>query len=119
MDVKSTDKEISMNHEVRVVQLINHQEAITCFDSVLRGPCCVNESSFQRGCLMRAFRPPVSNASEVRAMAVNIVSWLFTRGIRIPGPLRVQAMALIVVRRAEHDMASSVMAAIPVYVLLW
>lgn len=68
--------------------------------------------------LMRAFRPPVSNASDVRAIAVDIMSWLFTRGIRIPGPRRVQAMALKVVRRAEHEMASSVMSAVPDYVLL-
>ena len=55
--------------------------------------------------LMRAFRPPVANASDSRAIAVDIMSWLFTRGIRIPGPRRVQAMALKVVRRAEHEMA--------------
>ena len=68
--------------------------------------------------VMGAFRPPVSNASEVRSMAVDIMSWLFTRGIRIPGPRRVQAMAVKVFRRAEHEMASSAMAVIPDYVLL-
>lgn len=40
------------------------------------------------------------------------MSWLFTRCFRIPGPRRVQAIALKVVRRAEHEMASSVMSAI-------
>ncbi|NND89882.1 MAG: DUF4158 domain-containing protein [Granulosicoccus sp.] len=43
-------------------------------------------NEYHQRALMRAFRPPVSNASDGRAMAVDIMSWLFTRGIRIPGP---------------------------------
>lgn len=63
--------------------------------------------------VMRAFRSRVSNVSDTKPMTTEIMSWLFTRGIRIPGPRRVRVIALKVARRAEHHLATLAIEAIP------
>ncbi len=58
--------------------------------------------------LVRAFSPPVVLTAGAPAVAIELMRWLHTRGILIPGARRVRSLATHVRRRAKEALATTV-----------
>ena len=58
--------------------------------------------------LIRAFASSRTNTTDVRPITVDIMSWLYTRGIRIASSRRIQELALKVTRQSENELTSSI-----------
>ena len=65
-------------------------------------------SAHRARALVRAFGPPATPASSASAVVVELMGWLYTRRIRIPGVRRLRSLATRVVRRAENALAATI-----------
>lgn len=63
--------------------------------------------------LIRAFSPTLASISDTSAVALELMRWLYTRGILIPAARRIRSLATRVVRRAEGALAETLLAEIP------